>query len=127
MAAATGGLLAGAAAAHAVWVDAGAATSGALTVASVPTTTVTCGSATLVGRNFTWTAVAGATGYRLRHGPGGATVTDVSAATLSFEAADTTAGSTFWVLVRRAYPAVEWVSPASNVRTYTGGLAGSCT
>lgn len=121
-------LVSGGAAAHAAWADTARATSGALGASTVAVPTATCGFSLLGSQGFAWAAVAGATGYRVHHGAGGATVTDVSAAQTTFSTSTPVSGGTFYVRTRHAYPSVEWTSAASNQLTYTvTALSASCS
>ncbi|TIC85514.1 hypothetical protein [Nocardioides sp. GY 10127] len=110
-------------AAEAAWSDAGALTGTTVTAAGPTGPVLSCGLLTLGGAQVTWTAVPGATGYRVRYS--GADH-DVSAATLSQSFTAVLGSSTVTV---SALLGSTWVSTASNTRTVTvvGGLVGVCT
>lgn len=73
---------------------------------------------------FTWTETPGATSYVLRHGDGGASSTVTGA---SHTLTTAIAGGTAWVVVRRDFGQVTWVSAISNARTYAVAVVSTCS
>ncbi|MCM0622083.1 hypothetical protein [Nocardioides bruguierae] len=100
-------------AAEAAWADSAALTGTTVTAAGPAGPVLSCGALTLGGADVSWTAVPGATGYRLTYG--GADH-DVSAATLTQHFTSLLGTSTVTV---RARFGTTWVSNSSNSRTVT--------
>lgn len=122
--------------ASAAWSDGAAqATSG--TVALVPTIaapTAACSTLSIGGVRVVWTAVTGASGYRLSYGNGGTQTQDVGAGTTAVVLTGLASAGTFSVRTLRTWttttPAATttWTSVSSNALSYTVtlGLLGTC-
>lgn len=111
--------LTGTPATSAAFTDSAVATSGALTSTTVPAPVVTCGTLAVGSARINWTAVAGATGYRVHSGANGATVTTVGPGVTSQTYTGLISGGTFWVEALRDFGTVQWESVSSNTASYS--------
>ncbi len=110
------------------WTDPVPITGSSYGAVTLPTTTVACGILQVLTTSLTWTAAAGATGYRLHYGAGGATTETVGSGVTS-KAFNTVGSGTFWVETLRSFGPNDWVSAISNKKAYTVvlTLVGTCT
>lgn len=116
-------LAVGGPASGAPWTDDVQVSGPGLTAAVIPPTTLTCQSLNLLSLRFSWTAVAGATSYRLFYNDGNNTLdtTDTTATVGSL-----VNGGSAWVVVRRNFGSTTWSSVSSNTVTYTVLLVAIC-
>lgn len=109
--------------------DQGTMTSGTLGAYTVPAPVASCGLLSIGSTTVSWTAVPGATGYRVFWGSGGSQTEDVSASTTSRSLSGLITGGQFRVQALRNFGSTTWVSQSSNTLTYTNllFLLGTCT
>jgi hypothetical protein len=106
------------------WSDSVAVAGSRLATAALTAPTISCGLAALLEITVSWTAVPGATAYRIHSGLLGGTLTTVSADTLSA----TFVATSGVVSVEAVLGSSTWVSPPSTSLVYSAvsGL-GSCS
>lgn len=104
--------------AHAAWTDSVPVTGGTVSTVAVTATSATCGPLGVGLPTISWTAVPGATGYRLRYGAWGAETLEVGSGTTSTVLTGLVVGGTFTVEVLYG----SWVSAPSAPLTYTVAL-----
>jgi signal peptidase I len=88
--------------------------------------TFTCGGLGLLSVTFNWESVAGATGYTLHYGSGGATTKTVTGTSTSTSITSAISGGTAWIVADRNFGSVTWNSGPSNTRTYTVAVVSVC-
>ena len=105
------------------WADAAPVTGTAISTLDTVAPVLSCGPTLLGSVTLTWSAVPGATGYRLHSGPLGALVTDLPATTHS----TTFVGVAGVLTVETLYG--PWASQGSESRAYSAltGVLGTCT
>lgn len=110
----------------AFWTDPAPVTGTTLTAYTLPApATFTCGGLGVLSVSFSWTAVAGATGYTLHYGPGGATTRTVTGTSTTVTSA--ISGGTAWVVANRSFGSTTWSSVASGTRSYTVAVVSLCS
>ncbi|MCZ2264815.1 hypothetical protein [Isoptericola sp. QY 916] len=113
------------------WTDTGTVVSGAVSAATVPAPTLSCGALGLVSVTFNWTAVANATRYQFTFGPAATpTTVQVPAGTTNYQVTGVATNASARVRAERVFTGnVVWTSVPSNTRTYNIalGLIGTCT
>ena len=76
---------------------------------------------------FSWSAVAGATGYTVHYGTGGAQTASTTATSYTYQGPYfTTTNGTAWVEANRNFGSTTWTSPASPSVAYTTALFSDC-
>ncbi|WP_370249431.1 hypothetical protein [Nocardioides sp.] len=120
----------------AAWADSAQATSGTITlVPTIAAPTASCSTLSIGGVRVVWTAVSGASGYRLSYGNGGTQTQDVGSGTTAVVLTGLASAGTFTVRTLRTWttttPAATttWTSVSSNALSYTVtlGLLGTCS
>lgn len=105
------------------WTDDVAVSGTTLTAAVIGSPTLSCQSLGLLSLRFNWTAVAGATSYRLVYNNGNNSLdTTATSATVGSLISNGSA----WVVARRDFGATTWTSVPSNTVGYTVALVALC-
>jgi hypothetical protein len=107
------------------WSDRSDLTGWSVTTTPLTVPTLSCGNGVLGAISIGWAPVPHATAYRIHYGPSGGLVDTVPATTLS----RTFTGVAGVATVEAVFGSSDWVSPASEPRTYSAlaGVLGSCS